>query len=201
MSYSSPLTLAVVKNELGITDGTYDSEITERLPYAEAKFKLVANNQFRTNLCLIYDNASDVIKVYQGPNSQIDYIKFGDIIQSEDFPDGTYVIENFRVPNVVPEYDEAGIVYELKVSQNSTAESSGYGSDAILGYNISHYAVMSQIVWFMISEQSTGKVGEKGVNSKRVGPLSVSYSQGDINQRYGLPNKIVQQVPKYSGFY
>jgi hypothetical protein len=203
MSFSSPLTLEIVKNELGISSGdtTYDAQITERIPFAEAKFRQVANYQFRYVLCLIYDNASDVIKVYQSPNSDVDFIDYGGIILSDDFPDGTYVIENYRTPQSYASTLEEGIVYELKVSEDSTAASSTSGSDAILSYNISHYSVLSQIVWYMISQQNTTTSTEKSIKSKSAGPLSVTYSDGDTNMYYGLPNKIVKQIPKYSGMY
>jgi len=201
MSFSSPLTLEIVKNELSITDTDSDDAITERIPFAEAKFRQVAGYQFRYVLCLIYDDSSDVIKVYQDPNSDIDFIDYGSIILSEDFPDGTYVLENYRTPSYNVSAGSECIVYELKVSAESTAASSSSGSDAILCYNISHYSVLSQIVWYMISEMDITKVGEKGVKSKSVTPLSVTYGDGDMNQRFGLPNKIVQQVPQYAGMY
>lgn len=201
MALTSPLTLTIVKNELGITDGTYDSEITERLPFAEAKFRQVAGSQFRQVLCVFYDSGSPLMKVYQGPDSQINYINYGDIIISEDFPSGTYVIENYRQPSYNESIDENGIVYELRLSGNATVDSSTAGSDAILSYNISHYAVLSQIVWYMIQEMSIAKVGESSIQSKRIGPVSINYGSGDINQRFGLPNKIVQQIPKYQSMY
>jgi hypothetical protein len=202
MSLSSPLTLAIVKNELGITPATttYDAQITERIPFAEAKFRKVANYQFRKVIQVWYDSGSAILKVYQDANSDVDFLDYGDIILSADFADGTYVIENYRVPNPTWD-DDPGIFYELKLSSNATADSSTGGSDMVICYNISHYAVLSQIVWYMISEQDITKVGESSVTSKRVGPLSVTYGPGDINQRFGLPNKIVQQIPKYQGFY
>lgn len=203
MSYSSPLTLEIVKNELGISPGdtTYDAQITERLPFAEAKFRQVANYDFNSVVTMFYDSGSDEIRVWKGPNSNVDYLRYGDIILSADHPDGTYVIQNYRIPQYNYQSDEGGIYYDLKVSNNATDDSDGYGSDVVVCYNISNYAVLSQIVWFMIGEQDTSKVGEAGLRAKSVGPLSVTYSDGDMNQRFGLPNKIVQQIPKYESWH
>ena len=197
MSYNLPLTLEIVKSELGITEDTYDAKITERIPYAESKFREIANYQFNYVFCPVYESGSNIIKVYQGANSQIELINYGDIILSPNHADGTYVTQNFKIP----QYDEDGSYYELKVSTNATDNSDTYGTEAVLCYNQSHYAVLSQIVWYMIGEQDTSKVGEKGVKSKTYGPVSVTYGDGDVNQTYGLPNKIVNQIPKYEGMY
>lgn len=201
MSLSSPLTLAIVKIELGITDGSLDAEITERIPFAEAKFRLIAGYQFRYVLNLKYDNSSDIIKVFQLPNSQIDFIDFGAIILSLDFPDGTYVIENYRVPFNNIDSGEEGIFYEIKLSASSSAQSSSFFSDAILSYNISNYAVLSQIVFYMIGKQDITKQDPKEVKSRRVGPLSWTFSDASINVRHGLPQPLVDAIPKYEGMY
>ena len=94
MSLASPLTLAIVKKELGIDVGTYDSAITERLLFAEAKFRDVAGYQFNTVLVVWYDTGKDIVKVYQAPNSDVDFLKYGDILLTDDFPANTFVIEN-----------------------------------------------------------------------------------------------------------
>ena len=197
MSYDLPLTLAIVKEQLGIDNTDSDAAITAKIPEAEAKFRQVANYDFNYVFCPIYDTASDTIKVYRGPNSEIDHIKYGDIILSAGHPQGTYVTQNFKIP----QNDVNGLYYELKVSQDSTAASSSIGTETILCYNISHYAVLSQLVWFMIGEQSTSKVGKPGVKSKKAGPISTTYSDGDMNQIHGLPNKIMRQIPKYMSGY
>jgi hypothetical protein len=190
MSYDLPLTLDIVKTQLGITDTTYDAKITATLPEAEARFRQVAGYDFNYVFTPTYETGSAVIKVYRGANSIIENLRYGDIILSEDFPDGTYIIQNYKVPK----NDNTGTYYELKLSAVAT---SADNFDMILCYNISHYAVLSQLVWYMIGEQDIAKVGEKGVKSKSAGPISVSYGDGDTNQAYGLPNKIVKQIPKY----
>jgi hypothetical protein len=192
MSYNLPLTLAIVKTELGIADGTYDAAITAKIPQAEARFRQVAGYDFNHVFVPEYNTGSDEITIPAGPNSIINDINYGDIILSPNHPDGTYIIQNFKIPVT----GTFGTYYTLKLSQNATATSTE--AETVLCYNISHYPVLSQIVWYMIDEQDVDKVGEKGVASKRIGPVSTSYGPADINQTYGLPNKIVQQVPKYA---
>lgn len=200
MSFASPLTLAIVKIELGIMNTDLDTQITERIPFAESKFRKIASYQFDNVIQVFYDIGEDIVKVFQEPNSEIDFMDFGDLVLSEDFTNGTYVIRNFRIPeNNIS--DERGIFYEVQVTNNATADSKTNGSDMIVSYNISNFAVLSQIVFFMIGEQDVTKVGEKSIANKRIGPVALSFGPGDINQRFGLPNKIVQQIPKHQSMY
>jgi hypothetical protein len=196
MSLSSPLTLSIVKNELGITATTWDTEITERIPFAEAKFRQVAGYQFNYIALVWYTSGKADIRVYIEPNGELDFFNYGDIVLSADFADGTHVLQNYKIPST----SDAGF-YDIKLSSNATDDSDANGSEMVVSYNISNYSVLSQIVWYMIDQQSTDEVLKKSVQSKRMGPVSITYGPGDINQKFGLPNKIVQQIPMYESIY
>lgn len=203
MSYDQPLTLDIVKEQLGIVDETgvdpeyTDTQITSQLYPAQSKFYQVSNYSYNSNIQVIYEEDSNLIKVYVGPDSTVDYFNFGDIILSEHHADGTYVLEAYRIYNTD---DDTGCLYfNIKVSNNATSDSKSIGSTIIISYNISQYTVISQIVSYLISQQTVSASLEKTCKNQKIGPVSITYSDGDINLAYGLPNKIVQAITTYAG--
>ncbi len=192
---------AQVKIELGITSTTYDSAITAKIPQAEAKYREVAGNDFNWMFYATYTNTESVFKAggldyavkfgdaflnsQPTADSPLWQIKYGDLIEGTGVPAGTYVTAIDKIEN------------EITVSNAFTAD----GDRLRLTTNISYYPTISQIIWFMIAQQTTTAASAKEYVSRSVGPLSWTLDPSAINKRYGIPEKLVQAIPRYVGVY
>lgn len=195
------ITTAQVKIELGITSSTYDSAIANKIPQAEAKYREIANNNFSWSMFVNFTNTEKTfsplgedystsyghafINVTPSSNNPIWQLKYGDIVEGTGIPAGTYITGIDTIEN------------EVTVSAAFTAD----GDRLKVTTNIAYYPVISNMIWYMIQQQTTTAASAKEYISRSVGPLSWTLDNSAINKRYGLPEKIVQAIPKYAGIY
>ena len=177
------ISLTRVKLQLGIGNTTYDTAITRNIPICEALYREISGNRFVTWIAESYSSGNDTILLDNKKDSIIHLLKYGDLLTGTGFPDETYITA----------IDE--INGEITLSEDLTAD----GVEFVKSTNISYWPVISAMIWYKISQASTTAQDTPVINSKSVGPLSVSYAADEINQRYGLPQKIVAAIPKYAG--
>jgi len=186
------ISLETVKTFLGLTDSTYDAQITAMIPIAEAKYREIAGSDFNNYCAASYYSGDTTIQLgggfnFETPNmdSGVYVLGFGDIVTGTGIPDETYITAIDKING--------------QITLSDTLTDSGaaiYGTT-----NISYRPVVSGLIWYLIGQQSTTAQDEKTVTSKSVGPLSLTYADGEVNSMYGVPQKIVDAIPKFAGIY
>ena len=186
------ISLATVKVFLGLTDGTYDAEITAMIPIAEAKYREIAGSDFNNYFPASYYSSETTIQLGAGfnfdtPNmdSPVYVMRFGDIVTGNGIPDETYITAIDKLNG------------QITLSDTTTDT----GAAVYVTTNISYRPVISELIWYLIGRQDTTAIDEKGVDSKSYGPVSLKYAKGETNTYYGVPQKIVDAIPKYAGVY
>jgi hypothetical protein len=170
-----------VKIELGVTDTSLDIKITETIPKAEARYRTIANFNFNTQFITTYVTGTNHFTLSSCPDSLIFDLNYGDLIEGTGVPAEAYITTIDKIN---------GLVY---VSEDFTD-----GGDSLsLAQNISYWPVISSVVYYLIGKQSITNQNKKEVLSKAVSPLRVSFDKSSINQRYGLPENLVQSIPSY----
>ena len=194
------ISLAQVKIELGlVSNATYDAQITAEIPKAEAKYRTISGNAYLFEMFATFTNTELTFKVggldyavkygdaflntYPTENSEIFEMKFGDIIEGTGIPADTYITGIDKIDN------------EVTVNNAFTAD----GDRLTITTNIEYYATISAMIWYQIGKQSTTAQDLKEISAKSVGPLSVTFSNADINLQYGYPSKIIDAIPKFVG--
>ena len=198
----SIITLARVKTELGITNGTYDAQITALIPTAEAKYRQIANYNFSSQFVLSYKNGDSFftpgsidysfrwgdayLSVGPNPNSIIYDLFYGDLIEGTGVDPETYITSVDKINN------------KVYVNNAFTAD----GDNLIFAQNISYWSTISAMIWFLIGKQSITNQDTFIVSSRSVGPLSVSFDAASLKSasvsRYGLPESIINAIPVYA---
>lgn len=188
-----------VKIELGITDTTYDDQIDAKIPQAEAKYREVAGSDFNWMFYCLFASGENSFEpgglnyslssgdnfLSNSPDNPVWQLKYGDIVEGTGVPAGSYITAIDKLENSVT------------ISENFTAD----GDRIRLTTNIAYYPVVSNIIWYMIGQQSTTAADATNYKSRRVGPLSWVLDDSDINKSYGIPQKLVNAIPKYAGVY
>lgn len=190
------ITLAQVKEQLGISSSDYDSAITAKLPYIDAKVKSITNNNWNKRIFGSTTSGSAYIEVSDYQNTGYDYIldwlEVGQQITGTGIDTGAYVSDIW--PEGTATSDNAP---QIEISSNATATNSG--ADLFLGFPIQFHDIVANGVWYLINGTST-TLPTNPATSESMGPASVSYSSADnkIDARYGMPAWFVKGLPKYA---
>ena len=162
------------------------------IPIAEAKYREIAGSDFNNYFAASYFTAETTIQLGGGfnfdtPNmdSSVYVMKYGDIVTGTGIPNETYITAIDKLNG------------QITLSDTTTNS----GAAVYVTTNISYRPVISGMIWYLIGQQSTTAQDEKEVDSKSYGPVSIKYSKGEVNTMYGVPQKIVDAIPKYSGVY
>ena len=193
MERTSMISLATVKTFLGLTgDATYDASITAMIPIAEATYREIAGSDFNNYFAASYYSGETSIQTGAGfnfstpnPNSPVMVVKYGDIVTGTGIPAETYITAIDKLNGTIT------------ISDTTTDN----GAAFYVTTNIKYRPVISGLIWYLIGQQSTTAKDTQAVKSKSVGPLALSYADGEINTTYGVPQKIVDAIPKYVGLY
>lgn len=168
------ITLSTVKTQLGITDNTQDSDISAMIPIVSADVRKIMNCQFDRVIPAEYTEAStDLEAVYGLPLGQVVYG------------------EGLTADNYITGFDTTNLIYTL--SEAATAD----GTDINLTLNISQWPSVSKMIAYRISTASSTDTGQ-AVKSKSVSPLSVTYTDAEINKLWNYPQKLIDDLG--SGF-
>ena len=171
------ITSAQVKTELGITATTWDTEIASRIPIVEADIRDICNYSFRERVyCRIADgetvgNLFDL----QRP------VLIGTILEGTGITAGT----------TITDYDVRD--GEITISAVTTAAI----TEVIFTISVNLIPYIAQMVWYRVSKMSVNAPGEKSIKSKRIGQVSVTYGDGEINKQYDYPERLISALPQY----
>lgn len=184
------ITLATVKAQLGITVGTYDSEISTQIPIIDAKVKQICNDSFNRQMSIDTISGSPYAELLLDSDLVKD-ITVGTLLSGDSIPD-TSVLEVY--------YDHSaefgGITYSapfVKMADNATA--SGTVMQTYYGWNHAYDSVIAKGIWYLISQTSTS-ISDDTWTSKRYGPVSVTRG-GKIDMASGMPMWFIKALPRY----
>lgn len=175
------ISLSNIKTQLGITTSTGDAAITNMIPIVSADIRRILNTQFNEYLsCAVSVGSnqvliSDMICAYGNQAT----LSVGTVIQSTAFAEDTYVTA----------YDPTTGYYTM---------SSVAIADATILYptiNICMQPTIAKMVYYKVSKQTTNGIAkERGISSEAYGPISLSYSKKDINNKWNYPSALISDL-------
>ena len=176
------MALDTVKTYLGLTDTTYDAQITAMLPIVSADVRRILNTKFDQYIpCSFTDDSTNlVLTYYMGyyyPYQQ-KLLPVGTVVYHPDLPDDTYI----------QAYDPMSIQYTLSATPN---DSGNYVYPTI---NIAQFPTISKMIYYRISKLSTDMPDEQ-IASKSMGVLSVNYAGNKgVNKKWDYPQQLIDDL-------
>ncbi len=177
------ITLATVKDQLGLTDTAYDSRIEALIPIVSSDVRRILNTKYDTYLMASYTSGSDVLntyypgigykKLYSRESVALD---MGQVITGEYIPDDIYIIA---------QDPDTG---DYTMSQPAT----GSGSYVYPTITIAMWPTISKMIWYKVTANAQ-KIDPK-VKSKSVAGLSVSFADSEIDNRYSYPVSLIEDL-------
>lgn len=211
------ITLAQVKDYIGITTTDHDAAITAILPLVDAKVKEITRRnwtlQVRANLYSTeyaelrtvgtdqfadaYPSASRSVGIDWSLEDIADYVAAGYEIAGDGIPGGTYITDVYRI-----RLTKAGRTYTAPVVELSESATATGSRDAVIGFNRAYHPIVAKLAWWMIQDQSTDTPAGS-IASESIGDISVSYSGtgAELDGRYGVPQWAVRGLPRYGRGY
>lgn len=192
------ITLAQVKTQLGLSDTTYDAQITAKLPIIDSKVKLITKNNWNKRIYGDTTDASANITLYEDYTLSVknygyilEWVLPGSQITGTGIPTGAYITD------IYAEGTEDNENYPMvTISDNCTATASGI--EMYLGFPIGYHDIVAKGIWFLIDGTST-TLPTNSATSESMGPASVSYSDADnkLDGISGMPMWFVKSLPRY----
>jgi hypothetical protein len=168
------ISLSKVKELLGITTTTYDTQITALLPIVKADVKRILNHNFHERIwATIVDGESDFVYAQRPLDNPIE---FGRVIEGIGIPDDTYITD----------YDSDEDVAYCNNSFNDSTDR------IYTSISIAQWQAIAKMVWFRIQGSST-KVKEN-LSAKSIGDVSVTFDTTRMNKLYGYPQSIIDDL-------
>ncbi len=175
------ITLDTVKTQLGIADGTYDAQITAMLPQVSNDVRRILNNNYDVveYATVTSDSAeftADRTK-YDG-RVYVPWFQLGQVISGTGIPDDTYI----------QSYDRDTAVYTMSATATASAT---YFYPTII---ISQWSAISKMIFYRISQQTTGSASVEKLKSVSYGNVSKTFADNEINSKYDYPNTLLKDL-------
>jgi len=168
------VSVSKIKELLGITTNTYDTQITALLPVVEADVKRILNHNFHERIwATIVEGESDFVYAERPLDNPIE---FGRVIEGTGIPDDTYIID----------YDaDADVAY---CNNSFTADT----DRVYTSISIAQWQAIAKMIWFRIRGTST-KIKEN-LSAKSISDVSVTFDTTRMNKLYGYPQSIIDDL-------
>ena len=190
--------LATTKTLLGITDTSYDTEITAAIPYIDAAVKQITRNRYNYRVIGATESGSTRMSLSPGGldyNDLEEYIETGMLISGTGIPANAYIAEVFYN---YPTREYVTEIIEIDLSANATE--TGSDVSVYLGINIAYQPIIAKAVWWWTLQTNTA-IKNDVWQSRRMGPVSVSKQDMDakVDGSYGVPIWLVKALPHFHG--
>jgi len=180
------ISLASVKTQLGIASGTttYDASITAMLPIVSSDIRRILNCGYDKYIAATFSNADATLSIYnsmtynQFVNTTYDNLELGQVVYHTSIPDDTYL----------KSYNPDTGKYTL------SATPTGTGSYVYPSIKLSMFPTIAKMIWYKFSKQNMTSSIAKGISSESYGPVSISYSDKEINKRYDYPQVLIDDL-------
>lgn len=197
------ITLDQTKALLGLTDTTYDTQITAQIPIIDAKVKEICGNNFNTQCYGKFTTGSKKVDIYSVGNYPCSYWS-PEIMDSivRDIPvgtmlEGTPITAPGRIAETFYNGDNDGSneipSFELDAVATATGNYYFYA-----GINVAYQGIIAKGIMYLINSASTAMpVG--GVASESIGTYSYTLSDKSqkIDGKSGMPYWFIQGLPRY----
>lgn len=169
------ITLANCKLQLGIPTANtlYDANITAMIPFVSSDVRRIINNSYNTYVPATFTSGSK--SIFFGENYFFD---LGQVVYAPGIPADTYLYS----------FDPTTGNYTL--SDTPTAS----GTFVYPTVRISMFPAIAKMIWYRIQGMSTDDASRKGVQSETYGPVSITYSQKEINSQYNYPQILIDDL-------
>ena len=168
------ISLSKVKELLGITTTTYDTQITALLPIVKADVKRILNHNFHERIwATIVEGESDFVYAQRPLDNPIE---FGRVIEGIGIPDDTYITD----------YDSDEDVAYCNNSFNDSTDR------IYTSISIAQWQAIAKMVWFRI--QGTSTKMKENLSAKSIGDVSVTFDTTRMNKLYGYPQSIIDDL-------
>lgn len=198
------ISLSIVKTMLGLSDTTYDTQITAQLPIIDAKVKQICRNTFHKQIFCKTTADSDEIIVY-GSDANLSYqvkplpdvemllddLPTGTTISGTGIPADSYISEVYYESGLFQTAFAPYFVLNANVTEGSNT------AYLYAGINIAYWPVISKGIWWLISQTSTTLTDDTWI-SKSFGPVSVTKGGSEkLDGKSGMPLWFVRSLPRY----
>lgn len=175
------ITLATVKTYLGLSDTTYDTAITAQLPVVSNDVRRILNTNFDKTYLASFDETGESIDF--GILTSDEYQRqgvfmLGQIVTHPNIPDETYLSD----------YNPLTGIYTLSATPTDS------GTYITPTLQISQLLTVSRMIWYRISNFTTGSASKRELSSERIGPLSKTYAESEINSKYNYPQRLINDL-------
>ncbi len=166
------ISLATVKTQLGLSGSDYEAELTALIPIVSSDLRRILNIGFDKYISATFSSASASINL--GYNS----FELGQVVYHSNIPADTYL----------QSYNPITGLYTL------SATPTGTGDYVYLGVKISQWPTIAKMLWYKYQKQNVNSALDKKTSSESFGPVSVSYTQNEINAQYDYPSKLIDDL-------
>jgi hypothetical protein len=178
------ITLATVKTQLGISDTTYDADITAMIPLVSNDVRRILNTNFDTYTLATITSRSAELSIGDVSFNQIDdsiyspRFNMGQVIYSPAFAEDTYI----------QSYDPDTAIY----TASNTASTAGAYLYPTL--QISQWPAVSKMIFYKISKQSTTAATTEKLSAISYGNVSKTFADNEINKRFDYPQIFIDEL-------
>lgn len=207
------ITLAQVKTYTTLTDAD-DAAITAMIPVIDSKVKLITNHNWNWQVLAktVLDSPNvEIFESYNYAGIGIDhsdrginapyvfrnigeYLEAGSTVSGNGIPAGAYILDVYADG---ASYNNLNIPF-VTLSDNATATSDSV--QLFIGMPLAYIPTVAKGVQWLIEQSSKGSgSAQGGIQSKRMGPVSVTYADkdADIDGMCGMPGWFVKALPRY----
>lgn len=167
------MTKSLIKTLLGISDTSYDTNIDLQLPIVSMDVRKYLNQNYQKYRTATY-SAGENTAVIGGKMLDI-----GTVLQGTGIPDDTYITSY--------DYDED----EYTVNNTFTASDDDRVFPTI---SINQWNAIARMVMYKVSKMTVTSATEKDLVSKAIDSLSWTFADGEINKKYGYPQKLLDEL-------
>lgn len=180
------ISLSTVKTQLGIATTTYDAQITAMIPIVSSDIRRMLNNGYDKYVMAVFSTADKTIAfafntlTYQDPlyMKAMQQFPMGQVLYHPNLPADTYI----------DSFDPLTGIFTM------SATPTGSGTYVYPSVNISMFPAISKMIWYKIGKMNTTDSIAKGIQSETYGPVSITYSDAEINSQYDYPNTLLKDL-------
>lgn len=179
------ITKTTVKTQLGLTDTTYDDDITAAIPIVSSDVRRILNQDYEKYVLAVFDSSAATIdfgvvrqqreNIYD--SKPISY-SLGQVVYHPNIPEDTYL----------QSFDPSNGLYTLS---NTPTDSGDYVYPTVL---LGQWPTISKMIWYRIGATGTSDVNSENLKSVSYGPVSKTYADSEINKQWNYPQKLIDDL-------
>jgi len=179
------ITLATVKTYLGFSTTDNDASITAMIPVVSSDIRKILNNNFDKYVLAVFDETADTIDfgvVRQKRQNIYDsrpvFFTEGQVVYNPNIDEDTY-LESFN--------PSTGL-YTLSATPSDS------GDYVYPTVTMGQWPIIAKMIWYKISDIGTTSVKNQNLKSASFGPVSKTYADSEINNKWDYPQKLIDAL-------